>query len=394
MIIAKWVIVAFLGFTAVFASDLRAYETRSKHPSADQLAASGKLTASMSDHISAIIQNLGVDVDISNWVLNEKKGDVERTLNAIDSSAFYGAFPQLLEKCSIKVTKINLTTSTFPSSGDLMVDTFEPSLLSKLAALPAQCEAIAAGVQDATGSAAPHTVSVNTDDIFHGRLTPGMVNQWAGAIKSTKFIAALDDYSRECRTPVTDIRLGTYSSYSQSDKQQIFSVGDGPAEATRRLTAAASACAKVVPALTELNAKYAIQDQGVLFSIEGQDFFQKRFSAAQVLAWIRFFESDAARIGQLKASVLKNSKKYDFSELKRCMADSSKSEAACNKFVVSVNFATFNDIMHPGVFTTLLFMMLGDPIIMPLLMNLSAQIKGPPVYLDVTRAPNVPTSFK
>ena len=394
MVVAKWVIVAFLGVTAIFAGDLRAQQAPPRQTALDRLVASGKLTGNMAAHLASINQNLGVDLDVSDWLIAEKKFDVERTLANLDSSAFYQLYPHLLEKCAISVKSIKLGTSIYLSGGDLNVDISDAGILARLENLPERCEKIAAALRDANAAAAPRTVSINSDRIYTGGISAAAISKWASAIRSTRFIPTLEDFSRNCKVTVSEIRLDTYSNFSSSNSQRTFDIGAGAADATQRLSFAANGCAIASPALAELNTKYSIAGYGLLFAVDSQQFYDRRFSGAQILAWIKFLQDDTARIGKLKAAIIKGSRDLDFTELKSCLADASKQPRQCNKYVIEVNFTDYSRIAHMGAFGTLFLLVLGDPFIIATMAGIDGIINGPVVNLDGSHTPFVPALIK
>ncbi|MBI3543017.1 MAG: hypothetical protein HY075_07070, partial [Deltaproteobacteria bacterium] len=214
-------------------------------------------------------------------------------------------------------------------------------------------------------------------------------------VKSGRLLEALAQYETDCRRLVRLVRVDTYVGYSAGSVkggEQSLDLDRSPGDAALQLAGAAASCKKVMGSLDKLNADVALPN-GFLFSFDVDNFISRRATARDIGGWIAYLSAKPARLEQLRKVILESAPAGKYKKYRSCVADASKTQAECNKFLIHVNLTTYSGFESFRALEWLtIFIAPGIGTVLGAFSD--AAIDGPGVSLDATQSPWIPTKIQ
>lgn len=383
--LAKWVLVAFLGFAAAFSTELRA----DRNDDFMKLLGSPTLTDSMKSNLAEIRSKIGTTVSVPKWLIERRATDVERTLSYLASREFAAQLETLRKSCKYSAfDAIELGSSYAIASTTLFLNVLDAKMAEHFIDVPKQCLAVDELLARMSAAVAPRAVEVEREEVASGRMTAARIEAWKDKLLDPKFLLLLKSFEERCRAPLSSVRLAERNSYSGEAKRLLIRTGDDPSSFETRLSSAAEECASAMPVIERFNTDAAVRN-GVLFTLEAENFLIKRFSSEQILGWINFFKSDLSSLEQLRQLALRDARPAWYSQLRACLKN--KAAVDCRKHVIAVDFGTYTGFVDYGV-ATLFHLFIGDLITATLSIHNSA-VQGTRIMLDARQMPAIPGSI-
>jgi hypothetical protein len=376
-VLGKWVIAAFLGFAAVFATDLRASQNTWAENEFQKMLQWPELTDPLRAHLGAIHDKLGVAVDLNQRQLQLKddRAQIERAIADVDSARFAKAFEALATNCGQRAEKISFGAVMTWTGTMLVLDAFDRGLVAQVERVGRECASIEPHRISLAGALAPRNFVLQHEDIYQGKLNAAGASRWARAALNDGLAKTLDAYEASCSAKIERVELGSYTHYNSSEKIIELSAEDSPRTVIRRLSAAATACVRTLPKLAELDQRLAA-DRGLLLTLDPWNFYKGEITGAQVSRWLDSFSADPARLESLKSSILQKAPSDEYPQVR-----------AGARRAIPVQLGNISGFPKSGIADGILAILSGGFVLLPVMAALDISIEGRTYFLDVTRTP-------
>lgn len=369
--VAKWVIVAFAGISALFAAESRAVPVVPE-----------KLKGAITD----LNSSLGASVLVESYVFEEKPRSIEKMIGYLGSKAFGAAFFEIQTKCGWGIKKIRIGETYGAAHSTLSINATDKHAALRLERMGAVCERVERALARIRAVLGPsRSVEVETTFLLTGEITAAQLEAWSYVISKSKFPDLLDSYGDACRRPVNVLRFGITHGYYDGRKAKAYQINAGsePDGHLRGLARTVKACGDILPVLHTFNSAYAI-DHGVVLSVDVERLAQRDVSVKGIKRWLDYFSKDPTRLDRLKKVIL-DSRPGDYEEIRKCDGISSED---CRRRLVGVSFNTYTGFNN-FQWSAGIFLMLGDFLTVGML-TVDAAINGPIVNLGSAENPRVP----
>jgi hypothetical protein len=375
-VLGKWVIAAFLGFAAIFATDLRANPSEAAEKDFQSMLEWPELSDVMKTHLVSIHDKLGVTVQLNRLMLKgDDRAQVDRALGEVDSPRFNKAFEGIATSCGMRADKITLGAVFIWTGTNLVLDSFDRGLLANAERVPRECAAIEPSRATLAAALAPRNFVLQKEDIFNGKLKSDGASRWSRAAIDYGLAKAIDAFETSCWQKIERVELGSYTHYNQSAKIIELNSGESPRAVILRLGAAASACVKTLPKLSELNQRYAV-DRGLVLSLDPWEFYKGTFTSAQVARILDSYLARPERLDALKDKILAKAAASDYPQVR----------ARAARHAIPIELGTMDGYPKSGFAEGILAVLTGGFILLPVIAAIDVELEGRTYFLNVTRA--------
>lgn len=352
--VTKWVIAVFFSVSALLARDVRAVEQAELKAAAK--AASRALKAKVKHDPSDYYAKKYAETMLSAYM----------QLGRAEAATALKAFSKSCRTGKIRIIEVRGNNSVFARQLNLKHDTSD--IVAFLTESAKKCDDAFALLERVDAKVAPKKITVESTDLFSGRVKLNDIEKWASELLGGKFLSVLNEFELDCRHKIDRISFQSYTSYEQqvvgSGKKQrrlgVLRLGaDDKIEAvSTALSDASASCRQVFAPLIAFNRVQALS-HGLFFKFDVNDFIRKRITADHMLAWINYFSDNSNQLGFYRDDILTQSTSRLFETKRECFGRKRNSPNKYCRYLIQVEFANYSEVSKPGLlsalFTTFLF---------------------------------------